>query len=144
MNHGIRLPYIAKPVINAQIMMRRRTIRRMIDFTRIIAKPARRLDGDVNVAVQHTGNNYFVTITKYISGCVAPIANQFAARALRQLLKKASVLRTAQPPVRSFKQRFGNKAPVIGGMRGDLVNKSLTILRNSFNKIVLTLHFFQQ
>ena len=55
-NDHIRLPDIPHPGIKADIVVRRRTVRRMINLAGILPEPPRRLNGNENIAIQHPGN----------------------------------------------------------------------------------------
>ena len=73
-NHGIRPPDITQPMIKAKIMMCRCAIRRMVYLTGVIAKTARRLNRNKNIAVEHTGNNQHIAVAKNFPRCFAPVA----------------------------------------------------------------------
>ena len=73
-NHGICAPDITQPMVKAKIMMCRCAIRRMINFSRIITKAARRLNRNKNIAVEHTGDNQHVAVAENLARRFAPVA----------------------------------------------------------------------
>ena len=124
--------------------MCRCAIRRMVYLTRVIAKAARRLNRNKNIAVEHTGNNQHVAVTENFSRRFAPVTQKLLLCFFRKLLIKAFIVQLFQLTVSLFQQSLRDEASVIGSMRRNIIYKGLTVCRYIIQPVALLLHFLQQ
>ena len=144
MHHSVRFPDIAQPVIIPQIMMRWRAVRGMVNFPRIFAETARRLDGNKDVAVLHTGNQQHIVIVKNISRRFAPVAPQLLLRFFFQRNKKAAVVFVRKLAIRFSHLLFRHITAIIGRMRNQFVHEDAAVFRNAIYHIPFLLHLRQK
>ena len=144
MHHSICAPDIAQPVIKAQIMVCRRAVWRMIGFIRILAKSARRLHRNKNVAVHHAGNQQKIIIKENITWRFAPILLQALLYLFRQCLIIIAVCTDEELGIGIINLLFAHVVPVIRRTGNQLVNKLLPVCRNMDNDITCIPQILQQ
>ena len=134
MHYGISLPDVAQPVIEAQIMMRRRTEGRMIDLAWVFAKTTRRLHRNKNIAVHRSRNKQCTIIIHYFSRSFTPVFKQLCFNAISLPVKKLFIISAAQ--FLCFCQLlFSKHGPVVSSIGCQFVNKRFAVIRNIINLI---------
>ena len=144
MHHRICAPDIAQPVIKTYIMMRRRTVGRMINFIRILAKATRWLHRNKNIAIHRSGNQQKIIIKENLARCFAPILLQALLYLFRQRLIIIAVCTDEELGIGIINLLFAHIVPVIRRTGNQLVNKLLPVCRNMVNDITCIPQILQQ
>ena len=116
----------------------------MIDFIRILAKSARRLHRNKNVAVHHAGNQQKIIIKENITWRFAPILLQALLYLFRQCLIIIAVCTDEELGIGIINLLFAHVVPVIRRTGNELVDKLLPVRRNMVNDITCITQILQQ
>ena len=143
-DHGIRLPDIAQPVIVPDVVMRRCSIGRMQELPRILTKPAWRLHRDEQIPVQRARDEQCPVIAQNVAGFITPVSHELRPHLRGQLREKCPILLCRQLSVRRLCQRRTHKAAVIRRVIRQQLHKRLAALRNLIHKIARRAHCREQ
>ena len=116
----------------------------MIDFIRILAKSARRLHRNKNVAVHHAGNQQKIIIKENLARGFAPIVRQTLLYLFRQRPVIIAVCTDEQLGIGIINLLFAHVVPVIRRTGNKLVDKLLPVRRNMVNDITCITQVLQQ
>ena len=138
--HRVRTEPIPQPGVKPQIMMRRRTIRRMVDLGRVFAKAARRLDADHDIAQSHSRHQQAVPLDKDLPRSSPPIGRHLLRRFFRQLGKPFVVFFGAKGSQIIRRRLFPYVLPFIGPAGNQPVHQFLAVCRQFTHLIARLLH----
>ena len=124
--------------------MCRRAVWRMIDFIRILAKSARRLHRNKNIAIHRSGNQQKIIIKENLARRFAPILLQALLYLFRQCLIIIAVCTDEELGIGIINLLFAHVVPVIRRTGNELVDKLLPVRRNMVNDIACLPQILQQ
>ena len=116
----------------------------MVNFVWVLAKAARRLHRNKNIAVHRSWNQQKIIIEEYFSRGFAPIVRQTLLYLFRQCLIIIAVCTDEELGIGIINLLFAHVVPVIRRTGNKLINKFLPVCRDMVNDIACIPQILQQ